>query len=937
MIRGLRVHNLRNLDLDLPLRNLILITGVSGSGKSSLAFDTLFAEGQRRYVETFSAYTRQFLERMDRPDADLISGIPPAIAIRQRFRRHTGRSTVGSMTEVEDFLRLMFAKAAQVFCLDCGCEVRRYTSDEVAVQLAGLPAGTRFMVAFVPPDFSELKPARLVASLRERGFVRVIVGDKVYRLDDAALAEALVAAPRLRVIVDRCVAGRTEPDRIRDSVETAYGEGNGEVEIWLEGDLAPPAGAGREQVALEGSTWTIWRFGAAWRCQQCGRAYPEPDHRLFSAGSSVGACPTCRGFGDVMDIDESRVVPDPSLSVRDMAIAPWRTPLGWEEWETFVYDIAPECDFPVDTPYRDLPEEARRFLWEGDPRLGFRGIRGLFQMLEQKKYKVHVRVFLSRYRGYKPCPDCGGKRLRQEALAARVAGRSFPEVLGLRVDECLDFFEALELPEHRWLRVQTLIPQIVRRLELLRDVGLHYLRLDRPTRTLSSGEVHRVALTRALGSGLVNTLYVLDEPSVGLHERDTDRLLKVIRRIRDEGNTVVVVEHDLKFLRIADHVVDLGPGGGVRGGRVVYQGTPDGIATAPESVTGKFVSGEREIRRPARRREPTDGWIKIYGASGHNLKNVDVAFPLRVLCVVTGVSGAGKSSLVLETLYPAVLNHLKRGNEQPLPYRDIEGIEEIEDVVLVDQTLVRSSRSNPATYTKAFDAIREVFAGTLDARMRGLFASHFSFNSASGKCPECDGLGVQIVDMQFLADITMTCPECGGKRFRPVVLQVHYKGRTIADVLEMTVREAIQFFGDVPAIVERLRPLVEVGLDYVKLGQSCSTLSGGELQRLKLAAFLSRSRRKHTLFLFDEPTNGLHLADLHRLLDCFNSLLRRGHSVIVIEHNMELIKCADWVIDLGPDADELGGRVVACGPPEVVASNKDSVTGRFLRHYLRNA
>lgn len=937
IIRGLRVHNLRNLDLDLPLRQLILITGVSGSGKSSLAFDTLFAEGQRRYVETFSAYTRQFLERMDRPDADLISGIPPAIAIRQRFRRHTGRSTVGSLTEIEDYLRLLFARAADVFCLTCGCEVRSYTGDQIASVLENLPRGTRFMIAFVPPEKEEVKPARLVAGLRERGFVRAIVGGSVYRLDDASLAEGLAADRDLRVVVDRCVAGSTDPQRVRDSIETGLNEGGGELEVWVEGAIAAPSGAGEERRDFDGAVWSVWRFGTSWRCHQCGRTYPEPDHRLFSAFSSFGACPTCRGFGDVLDIDESRVVPDPSLSVEDGAIAPWRTPLGWKEWKRFESVVAPEHDFPLDTPYKDLPEDAKKLLWEGDPKLRFRGIRGLFQYLEKKKYKVHVRMFLTRYRGYRPCPDCGGKRLRPEALAARVAWRSFPEVLNLRVAEALDFFCSLDLPEARRARVHTVLPQIIRRLELLRDVGLHYLRLDRPTRTLSSGEVHRVAMTRALGAGLVNTLYVLDEPSVGLHERDTDRLLQVIRRVRDEGNTVVVVEHDLKFLRIADHVVDLGPGGGVSGGRVVYQGPPEGLAHAKESETGKYVRGEREIRTPVRRREPGKHWIRIFGASGHNLKKIDVAFPLNVLCVVTGVSGAGKSSLVLETLYPALLNHFKRGTEQPLPFDRITGLEFVDDVIVVDQNLVRSSRSNPATYAKAFDAIRTLFAETRDAMVRGLTPAHFSFNSDLGRCPECEGLGVQIVDMQFLADVTMTCPECGGKRFRAPVLQVQFRGKTISDVLEMTVHEAVQFFHDVPQVVERLTPLIDVGLDYVALGQPCSTLSGGELQRLKLATFIARSQRRRTLFIFDEPTNGLHLADLHRLLDCLRALIRRGHSVIVIEHNMELIKCADWIIDMGPEADEQGGRVVAAGPPEHICAAKESITGRFLAHYLNNA
>ncbi len=935
VIRGLRVHNLKNVDLDLPLRNLVLITGVSGSGKSSLAFDTLFAEGQRRYVETFSAYTRQFLERMDRPEADLISGIPPAIAIRQRFRRHTGRSTVGSLTEVEDFLRLLFAKAATVSCLECGCEVRRYSPDDVTQVVARLPSGTRFLVTFRPVEQGDWRAVELVRSLRERGFVRAIAGARLLRLTDAALAEALTGGGSLRVVVDRCTAGQTDAGRVRESIETGFTEGGGEVELWLEhGAPDAPVGVGVRTELLDGGRWTVWRFGASWRCHQCGASYPEPDHRLFSANSSVGACPTCRGFGDVMDIDESKVVPDPSRSVREGAIAPWGTPLGRKQWRRFVNHVAPAHGFPLDTPYQDLTEREKRLLWEGDRKRGFSGIRGLFQHLEEKKYKMHVRVFLSRFRGYQSCPECKGTRLRREALAARVGGLNFAEVLRLRVDECLQFVEGLSLDADRQARVQTLVPQIVRRLRLLRDVGLHYLTLDRPTRTLSGGEVHRVALSRVLGSGLVNTLYVLDEPSVGLHERDTDRLLEVIRRVRDEGNTVVVVEHDLKFLRIADHVVDLGPGGGARGGRVVYQGPVHGLAEAEESVTGKFVSGRQEIRVPPRRRQPGPARIRLVGARGHNLKDVTVEFPLHLLCVVTGVSGAGKSSLVLETLYPAILNYLGRGKQQPLPHRGIEGLDWIDDAILVDQNLTRSSRSNPVTYTKALDVIRRLYATTFDAKLRGYGPGHFSFNSALGCCPDCDGLGIQIVDMQFLADVAMTCPSCGGKRYRPPILEVRYRGRTIAEVLEMTVHEALQFFRHEPEVVQRLEPLVQVGLDYLTLGQSCATLSGGELQRLKLASFLSRSSGKHTLFIFDEPTNGLHLADLHRLLDCLHALLRAGHSIIVVEHNMELIKCADWVIDLGPEADEMGGKVVAFGPPEEVARCPESITGQFLRRYL---
>ena len=932
-IRGLRVHNLRNLDLDLPLRRLVLITGVSGSGKSSLAFDTLFAEGQRRYVETFSAYTRQFLERMDRPDADEITGVPPAIAIRQRFRRHTGRSTVGTLTEAEDYLRLLFAKLATVYCLDCGVPVRSFEADAVAEDLRRLPAGSRALLVFRRSRLQGERWLDVVNALREAGFVRVVAAGRMLRLDDAALAEALAEAEEMVVVVDRFVAGRTEEARLRDSAETCFSEGNGQLEVWFQTaeDVAPSDGVGVGSEEVDGQTWCVWRYGAQWRCHQCGRDYPPPDHRLFSSRSSIGACPTCRGFGDVIDIDEGKVVPDPRLSIEDGAIHPWQTPLGRGHYTRFLK--AARGRVPLDVPYAELSEEARRIIWDGVPGTRFTGLRGLFNRLETKKYKVHVRIFLARYRGYSKCPDCEGRRLRPEALAARLGGYHFADLLAMRIDALVKFLGETTYEERLQPIVRSLLPQVMRRLNLLQQVGLGYLTLDRPTRTLSTGEVHRVALTRALGAGLVNTMYVLDEPSVGLHERDTERLLQVIRRLCDEGNTVVVVEHDLKFLRIADHVVDLGPGGGIHGGRVMYSGPVDGLSEAEGSVTGDFVAGRKRIWPPKERREPTD-WIVLRGARGHNLKNITVRFPLGVLCVVTGVSGSGKSSLVLETLCPALAATLGEAQKRPLPFDSIEGGEELEDLILVDQNIAKTSRSNPATYVKAFDAIRTLFANTPEARIRGYYLSEFSYNSPHGRCPACQGAGRQVIDMQFLADIVMTCPDCGGARYKPRVLEVRFRGKSIADVLNMSVQEAVRFFRGYPDVVNRLEPLMEVGLEYVTLGQSCDTLSGGELQRLRLAAFLARRRSKPTLFVFDEPTNGLHLADLRRLLACLRRLIDQGHSVIVIEHNLELIKCADWVIDLGPEAAEGGGTVVVAGPPEAVARCDRSITGRYLRDYL---
>jgi excinuclease ABC subunit A len=924
--------------LELPLRRLILITGVSGSGKSSLAFDTLFAEGQRRYVETFSAYTRQFLERMDRPDADQITGVPPAIAIRQRFRRHTGRSTVATFSELDDYLRLFFARVAEIICLDCGQRVRRFTPEEVAQDIERLPVGTKLLVAFRMAGLERRGWLPTVSQLRSEGFVRFLVAGRLIWADEPLLAELLAQQTELVVVVDRLTVGPEERIRLRDSVEVAFDRGGYQCEVWTEGEQEATSTEGVLVGAtqLDGRPWLVRRYANRWQCLKCGRAYPEPDPRLYSSRSSLGACPKCNGFGDLMGIDESLVIPDPTKSLLEGAVAPWNTPLGQEELITFVKSIAPRYRIPVDVPYQDLDERSKRIIWEGVPERGFWGIRGMFEYLERKRYKMHVRVYLSRWRGYTRCPECNGSRLRPEALAARVGGKKLPELLALRVDEALAFLENLSLRPAQRAVVQPILPQVLKRLRLLCSVGLGYLTLDRPTRTLSSGELHRVALTRALSSGLVNTLYVLDEPSVGLHERDIHRLLGVIRQLCDQGNTVVVVEHDFKFLQIADYVVDLGPGAGVHGGKVVYAGPVSGLAQAPGSTTAEFLNGRRRIRLPRRRRSPA-GWIVLRGARGNNLKQIDVAFPLRVLCVVTGVSGAGKSTLVLETLYPAVLARLGKAEQRPLPFDEITGVGQIEACVLVDPTLSRSSRSNPATYVKAFDEIRKVFASSFEARLLGLRAAHFSFNSPEGRCPECEGLGVQQIDMQFLAEITMTCPECEGRRFRKNVLQARYRGKTIADVLDMTVREAMEFFASCPNVVSRLEPLVAVGLDYLRLGQPCDTLSGGEAQRLKLASYMSKVTAKPTLLIFDEPTNGLHAADIQRLLDCFQALLDQGHSLLLVEHHMDVIKCADWIIDLGPEAGAEGGQVVVSGPPEEVMRCPQSWTGKFLREHLERA
>ena len=951
-VRGARTHNLKNISLTLPAGRLAIITGVSGSGKSSLAFDTIFAEGQRRYVESLSAYARQFLERIEKPDVDAIDGVSPAIAIRQKNSIRNPRSTVSTTTEIHDYLRLLFARVGRTFCRQCGQEVMRETAEVVASRLAALPAGTRlligFSVAVVPVTPAVAEPAEAVEeiaeaglplepadaangmagtngngkisavaatldALRKKGFGRLLVEGRPTSFEDVDEA-ALAGRPELHVIVDRLVVEPGIETRLTDSIETAYVEGGGAA------------------FAVELPD-RFHVFSERFECRACGIGYEDPQPRLFSFNNPYGACATCHGFGNIIEIDMDLVVPDPAKSLNQNAIEPWSKP----HYRSYLADLkraAKKGHVRLDVPWQRLTAEERAFVLNGDAD-EYDGIRGFFQWLDRKKYKVHVRVFLSRYRGYLSCPDCDGTRLRREARNVRVGGRTIDEVCRLTVKEARRFFGTLVLGQKDAAVADKLLAEIRRRLVFLSEVGLDYLTLDRLSSTLSGGESQRISLASALGSALVGTLYVLDEPSIGLHPRDNRRLIDILCELRDQGNTVLVVEHDAEMIRVADHIVDLGLGAGEQGGRVIYSGALDGLMREPRSLTAKYLRGELSIAVPSVRFHGSGQRLRLFGAAEHNLQNIDVDIPLNTLTVITGVSGSGKSTLVHDILYPAI-KRLKGSAERRVgAHRRIEGAEYVTDAVLVDQSPIgRSPRSNPVTYLKAFDPIRELFAATKDARSAGLTASHFSFNVPGGRCEACEGEGQVRVEMQFLADVFVPCEVCDGRRFKPKVLDVKFRGKNVHEVLELTVREALAFFGASPKVLRRLQVLDEIGLGYLRLGQPATTLSGGEAQRIKIAAHLAASAGERLLYILDEPTTGLHFDDIARLLAAFRRLLQAGHTLLVIEHNLDVIKTADFVIDLGPEGGDEGGRVVAVGTPEEVASAPGSHTGRYLRQVL---
>ncbi len=905
VIRGARQHNLKNLDLDLPLHRLIAVTGVSGSGKSSFAFDTLYAEGQRRYVETFSPYARQFLDRMDRPQADRIEGIPPAIAIDQKEPVRTSRSTVGTMTEITDSVKLLFARRGRLHCRSCGRPVEPETPEHLWRRLRELPAGTPVLLSFPFPSHGA-GAAELREALAPNGFDRIVREGRVLPLEELGPGGG---EAEIDVLADRFAFRPEEQARILDSIDLAFRFGSGRLSLWLPG--RPPEA-----------------YSNRLECAACGIAYPPPQPNLFSFNSPLGACPTCRGFGRTIGIDLDLIVPDPQRSLAQGAIRPFG---GRREGKPEYADLERFCrreGIPLEAPFSSLSPAHRRAIVEGTP--DYYGIRGYFQWLESRAYKMHVRVLLSRYRAYDLCPDCGGARFRGESLLYRLGGRTIAEIYGLTIDEAASFFGGLEVPAADEA-ARRILAEIERRLHYLREVGLGYLTLDRPSRTLSGGEVQRVALTAALGSSLVNTLYVLDEPSVGLHPRDVGRLVRILKRLRDLPNTVVVVEHDPQIIRESDWILDLGPRAGSQGGEIQYFGPAAGI---PDTLTGEYLKGKRRLPLPAARRPPASRWIVVRGAAEHNLKEIDVRIPVGRFTCLTGVSGSGKSTLVEAVLHPAVQRALGEPAERPGRHRGLEGVEAIEAVRLVDQRPIgRTPRANALTYTRAFDGVRRLLAATEDARRAGFGPGHFSFNVPGGRCETCRGEGYETVEMQFLSDVRLPCPDCGGRRFRPEVLAVRFQGRTVGEILEMTVDETLAFFAAEPAVRGPLAPLAAVGLGYLRLGQPLSTLSGGEAQRLKLARHLpgEGEEARPTLFLFDEPTTGLHAEDVRLLLLCLQRLVDAGHTVLVVEHHLGVIRAADWVIDLGPEGGEAGGRIVAEGPPEAIAAAPESRTGAFLR------
>jgi len=944
-VRGARTHNLKSVSVDIPHNEITVVTGVSGSGKSSLAFDTIYAEGQRRYVESLSAYARQFLERMEKPDVDDISGIAPAVAIRQKNTTRNPRSTVATATEIYDYLRLLYARCGQTFCIKCGAEVKRDSPDEIADRVFALPAGQRFYVLYElviaqpqapapskrPPrkKLPELPKDVLRATLldlQRRGFNRLVQAGKVHEFSSPETLLDVDFAKPVHVLVDRLSVSPESRSRLIDGIEICYRESRGEAILEFLPDAASPASPTPHRLV----------FNERFECKNDGTVYQVPEPRLFSFNNPYGACPRCQGFGNTIDFDLNLVVPDPSKSLDEGAIEPWTKP----RFRTIVIELkkwARARGIPTNVPWRQLTAEHRRLVLEGDPENDFDGVKGFFAWLERKKYKLHVRVFLSRYRGYATCPDCSGTRLRAEARAVRVANKPITEVCKLTVKEARVFFSTLQLTEMQKAVADKIFEEVRSRLQFLDEVGLDYLALDRLTSTLSGGESQRIQLATSLGSHLVGALYVLDEPSIGLHPRDTQRLIDILRSLRDLGNTVLVVEHDPDTIKAAGHIIDLGPGAGELGGKLLFAGAYADMLHDQKSLTGKYLSGELRIPVPNVRHKPSGKFLRIFGAAMHNLKNVDLMIPLNTFTVVTGVSGSGKSTLVHDVLFRALAAKKNNASEKEFCDR-LEGDHLIKEVVIVDQSPIgRTPRSNPATYMKAFDAIREVFADTPDAKRRGYTAGHFSFNVPGGRCETCEGEGEIKVEMQFMADIYLKCESCGGKRFKQEVLEVEHKGKNIADVLDMTVEEGLEFFKDKKPVYEKILPLYDVGLGYVKLGQSSNSLSGGEAQRVKLASFLGKNSDTtgNILFIFDEPTTGLHFHDISKLLKAINALVDIGHSVIVIEHNMEVIKSADWIIDLGPEGGEKhGGHLLFAGTPEEMVKKGKGYTADFLKGKL---
>ncbi len=916
-IKGARVHNLKNISLSIPRNKFIVITGVSGSGKSSLAFDTIYAEGQRRYVESLSAYARQFLGRMNKPEVDFINGIPPAIAIEQKVNTRNPRSTVGTSTEIYDYIRLLFARTGRTYSPVSGKEVKRHSSDDLVSYLSTLDEGTRVIITSpaIIPDNINIK--EYFSFLAKQGYDRVEEEGELIRTDEHGSDKRFYPGQKINIVIDRVVIN-SDPDnlsRIADSAQTAFQTGKGYCQaiVFTNGDLH------RENFST--------------KFEEDGIEFEEPTEYLFSFNNPIGACPVCEGYGKIIGIDENLVIPDQNLSVYQDAVVCWKGET-MKKWKERLIANAAIFDFPIHKPYYQLTPAQKELLWKGNRY--FYGINRFFEHLEEKKYKIQYRVMLSRYRGKTVCPECRGMRLKKEASYVKVSGATIQDLVAMPVDRLYDFFMNIKLDEQDSRIAERLLREIIQRLKFLIDTGLSYLALNRLSSTLSGGESQRINLATSLGSNLVGSMYILDEPSIGLHPRDTNLLIKVLMELRDLGNTVIVVEHEEEIIRAADEIIDLGPEAGRLGGEVVYTGGLD-LSESNKSLTAAYLSGRMKVSIPPRRRK-WNSFVEIKGARENNLRNIDVKFPLHTITAVTGVSGSGKSSLVSDILYPVLSNRLSGNNLKPGQFREVTGdLDGLTGIELVDQNPIgRSSRSNPVTYLKAYDEIRKLFAEQQLSVQNNFKASHFSFNIDGGRCEECQGEGVIRVEMQFMADVELTCESCKGMKFKREILEVRYHGKNIFEMLEMTIDDAIAFFNSHPGknekrIVEKLKPLADVGLGYIKMGQSSSTLSGGESQRVKLAYFLSQEKNTgHILFIFDEPTTGLHFHDINKLLKSINALVDHGHSVILIEHNQEVIKCSDWVIDLGPEGGEQGGDIVFEGKPEDLAACRSSYTGKFL-------
>ena len=932
VIRGARQHNLKGFDLEIPRRTVTVVTGPSGSGKSSLAFDTIYAEGQRRYVESLSSYARQFLERMEKPDVDSIEGLSPAVAIEQKNPTKTSRSTVGTATEIYDYLRLLWARVGHTFCPNCGREIKPDTVQSVTDTVLALPGGARFYVTFPLRLSSKVTHDVVIENLRAQGFLRVAIDGMVMHLDELAESKRdITRAKELLVVVDRLAVSPESSGRLSDAVGTAFAEGEGDCVILFTDRIVSP---------LDGLTVDKLAFTERFQCANDGTLAPTPTPQLFSFNNPRGACSQCNGFGAILEYDESLVVPSPSRSLRDGAIDPWTKP-RYDNKRRALAEFAGRERIPMDKPWEQLTSAQRHLLLHSRTR-GYKGIFPFLKDLEEKRYKQYIRVFLRQYQTAKECPRCHGTKLQPEALNVRVGGLNIAQVADLPVDQLSVWLNELQLSGFERSVAEMILKEARDRVTFLRDVGLGYLSMNRATRTLSGGEAQRIGLANSLGSQLVDTLYVLDEPSIGLHARDMDRLLKLLQRLRDAGNSVLVVEHDLAAIEMADYMVELGPGSGEAGGQIVFAGPMSRVSESP--LTGQYVTGMRSIPLPDDRRRLGPRWITLTGARQHNLQDVDIRIPLGALTVVTGVSGSGKSTLVHDVLYRALETHLVGEHSAKLhlgekvgEYETITGFDALEDVVMIDQSPIgKSPRSNPVTYVKAFDEIRGIFADTPLARQRKYTPGTFSFNVEGGRCEACEGAGALEVEMVFMADVYVPCEDCGGKRYKPEVLDVTVRGKNINEVLDMTVDQAIRFFPREEKLGQALWQLQQVGLGYVRLGQPATTLSGGEAQRIKIARELALAGKKSgkKLYVLDEPTTGLHLEDIRKLAKVFDRLLEQGHTLVLIEHNLDVIKLADWIIDLGPEGGVGGGNVVAMGRPEDVAKVEDSHTGRWLAPLL---